>query len=268
MTTLIAIGGAINPKNPQVLRDFVRRAGGTNAQIVILPQASALADTGDYYEHLFLELGAQNAQTLKATPRAECDSAERRAVLRAATGVFIAGGNQMRLMSALDGTALLADLLAAYQRGVIVGGTSAGAAILTGVMVAYGKGGATPRAGMAQFLPGFGFSQRVIFDQHFRQRDRLGRLLYAIAAAPGRIGLGVDEDTAAIWEDDARLMVAGSGGVTVVMAAPASETDLAEAAHHAPTAFSHVLLHVLTAGCTFDRLSGAVRLVPKILLSE
>jgi len=167
MTSLIAIGGAIHPKNPQVLREFVRRAGGPDAQIVILPHASALEDTGDYYEHLFRELGAQNAQTLKATPRAECDSAERRAVLHAATGVFIAGGNQMRLMSALDGTALLADLLAAYQRGVIVGGTSAGAAILSGVMIAYGKGGATPRAGMAQFLPGFGFSSASFLTNTF-----------------------------------------------------------------------------------------------------
>ncbi|GAB4483055.1 MAG: cyanophycinase [Anaerolineales bacterium] len=268
MTTLVAIGGAINHKNPLVLREFLRLAGGADAQILILPQASALADTGEFYEKTFRELGARSAATLKVASRAEAEEPARLKAIRQASGIFIAGGNQMRLTALFDGTTALAALKQAFSGGTVVGGTSAGAAILASVSIAYGRGGPAPRAGMAQFLPGFGLSERVIFDQHFRQRDRLGRLLYAVACAPGRIGIGVDEDSAAIWQDDARLTVAGSGGVTLVMADSLSRSSASECESPAPVAFSHFHLHVLTAGCVFDRLSGEVILPAAPLLRE
>jgi len=268
MSALVAIGGAINPRNPRALREFLRLAGAETARILILPQASALADTAAYYEKVFLSLGAHSVSSLKVTCRAEAEEPARLQALEQASGVFIAGGNQMRLTALFDGTQALAALKTAFHAGTVVGGTSAGAAILSSISLAYGKSGPTPRAGMVQLMPGFGLTERVIFDQHFRQRDRLGRLLYAVMAAPGRIGMGVDEDTAAIWQEDARLTVCGSGAVTLVMATPLSRNALPEAEVPAPAAFSHFNLHVLTDGCVFDRLSGEVTMPDRPLLAE
>jgi cyanophycinase len=268
MKTLMAMGGALNHKKPVVLREFVRRAGGTEARIVILPQASALEDTGQYYEELFRELGAAEAISIGFRQRSEADSPERLAILRKASGIFIAGGNQMRLTALLGGAKFETELHQAYERGVIVGGTSAGAAILSRMMIAYGKSGSTPRAGIAQFLPGFGFSEKIIFDQHFRQRDRIGRLIYAVAASPGLLGVGVDEDTVAILVDDDEITVAGSGSVMILDGSQIAETDVAEIEKKAPIAVSGLNLHVLTDGCSYKLATRQTSIPSKVLLSE
>jgi cyanophycinase len=268
MKTLMAMGGALNRKKPVVLREFVRRAGGTEARIAILPQASALDDTGQYYEDLFKELGAAEATSLRFRQRNEADSPERLATLRKASGIFIAGGNQMRLAALLGGTMFESELHQAYQRGVIIGGTSAGAAVLSQMMIAYGKNGSTPREGICQFLPGFGFSKKIIFDQHFRQRDRIGRLIYAVTASPGVLGIGVDEDTAAILVEDDEITVAGSGSVMILDGSQIVETDVAEIEKKAPIAVSGLNLHVLTDGCTYRLATRQTSIPSKVLLSE
>ncbi len=267
MKTLMAMGGALNRKKPVVLREFVRRAGGTEATIAILPQASALDDTGQYYEELFKDLGAE-AISIGFRQRNEADSPERLAILRKASGIFIAGGNQMRLAALLGGTKFETELHQVYERGVIIGGTSAGAAILSRMMVAYGKSGSTPRAGIAQFLPGFGFSEKIIFDQHFRQRDRIGRLIFAVTASPGLLGVGVDEDTAAILVDDDEITVAGSGSVMILDGSQITETDVAEIEKKAPIAVSGLNLHVLTDGCSYRLATRQTSIPSKVLLSE
>ena len=104
----------------------------------------------------------------------------------------------MRITSIIGGTEFEQELLYAYRRGAVICGTSAGTAVMSKVMLAYGRGGATPRKGIARFSPGLGFTDKIIFDQHFRQRDRLGRLTYAISMHPGSLGVGVDENTCAI----------------------------------------------------------------------
>jgi cyanophycinase len=268
MKTLMAMGGALNRKNPVVLREFVRRAGGPDARIAILPQASALEDTGRYCEEFFRELGAAEATAIEFRQRSEADSAERLAILQKTSGIFIAGGNQMRLTALISGTKLETELHQAYQRGVIVGGTSAGSAILSKIMIAYGKSGPTPREGIAQFLAGFGFTDKVVFDQHFRQRDRLGRLAYAVAASPGLLGVGVDEDTAAILVDDDEITVTGSGAVTILDGNQINETDVAEIGKKAPIAVSGLILHLLTTGCTYRLTTRQASIPVKVLLSE
>ncbi len=216
MNTLMPIGGNESHKKPVVLQEFVRRAGGENADIVIFPQPSILKDTGKDYSKLFLELGARSARSLEFRTRAESSADNFLKAVQSASGIFISGGTQMRLPSTIGGTPLEAAILDAYHRGVIISGTSAGAAVMPKVMIAYGKGGATPREGMAQFTPGLGLTDRIVFDQHFRQRDRLGRLLYLIATHPGLLGVGIDENTAAIVEDKSSITVTGSGAVTIV----------------------------------------------------
>lgn len=266
--TLMAIGGAINMKNPAVLREFIRRAGGNAARIVILPQASSLADTGEYYTSQLLALGAESVKVLEFRRRNEAGTPEQIQMLRDATGIFISGGAQMRLSVLFGGTALETALHAAYQRGCIIGGTSAGAAILSKVMIAYGKSGPTPRERILQFAPGFGFTDKFVFDMHFRQQDRLGRLIYAISAYPGSLGVGVDEDTAAIVEDEISLTVCGSGAVTLVDGSQIQATDVAEVEKRGPVAVSNLIVHILTHGCGYHRETRAALIPEKMLLTE
>jgi cyanophycinase len=268
MKTLMAMGGALKRNNPVVLREFVSRAGAGQARIVILPQASALEDTGAYYEALFKELGAGEAETVDFRQRSQADLAEHLSALGRASGVFIAGGNQMRLTALMSGTRFEQELHHAYQRGAVVSGTSAGAAILSQTMIAYGKSGPSPREGIAQFLPGFGLSKQIIFDQHFRQRDRFGRLAYAVAAAPGLLGVGVDEDTAAIVVDEDEITVAGSGSVTILDGRQIGETDVAEQEKKAPVAVSGLILHILNTGSVYRIRSGRASIPTRVLLSE
>jgi cyanophycinase len=267
MQTLVAIGGAINWKAPKVLDEFILRAGGARARIVILPQASGEQDAGEFYRNAFRERGVKNPIALEFRQRAEADKPKYLEAVRKASGIFIGGGTQMRVTVLTGGTALEAELLAAYRRGAVVGGTSAGAAVLSKVMLAYGKGGATPRERIAQFSPGLGFTDKIIFDQHFRQRDRFGRLVYAISMHPGLLGLGVDENTAAIVEDDASVTVAGAGAVTIVDGREMSDTNVADIEGSRPVAISGLKIHVLTAGCSFDIPSRSA-LIPKIYLPD
>jgi cyanophycinase len=132
------------------------------------------------------------------------------------SGIFMTGGNQLKLSSLITGTPFGDGISEAYQRGVAVGGTSAGASILAEHMIAFGTGGATPKQRMSQLSAGLGLIQGVVIDQHFEQRNRYGRLLSLVAQSPSLLGLGIDEDTAAVIRDGSRLEVIGRGAVTVV----------------------------------------------------
>jgi len=267
MHTLMPIGGAINHENPDIMREFIRRAGGSAARIVILPQASAEAGTGAGYVKQFKELGAGEVLILECPSREQAGTPAQIEMLQVASAIFITGGTQMRISSLFGGTPVEAALLEAYQRGCLVGGTSAGASILSKTMIAYGQGGPTPRERMVQFVPGLGFTDRFIFDQHFRQRDRLGRLIYAVAAYPGAIGVGIDENTTAVGEDDNLITVLGSGAVTIVDGSQISATDVAEVTRRKPVAVAGLTVHVLTPGSSFERLTRKAEL-PALLLEE
>ncbi len=266
MTTLMAIGGAVDFEEPLIFKEFIKRAAGAKARIVVLPQASGLKNTGREYCQIFQALGVKpKPVSLEFRTRAEADKPRHLEALRSATGIFIAGGTQMRLTSIFGGTVFESELLLAFQRGAVIAGTSAGTAVMSRVMLAYGKGGATPRERIAQFSPGLGFTNKIIFDQHFRQRDRLGRLAYAIAMHPGLLGVGVDENTCAIVEDDKRITVCGRNAITIVDGTQLISTNVAEAAGSRPVAVSGLRIHVLTEGCTFD-MQKRTAVIPQIAL--
>ncbi len=266
MKTLMAIGGAMDKEDAAIMHEFIRRAGGPSARIVILPQASMLADTGEIYVKQCLDLGAGAAISLEFRKHSQAGTSAQQEAIRDATGIFLTGGAQMRISAIMGGTAVERELHAAYQRGCIIGGTSAGASILSKTMIAYGKGGPTPREGIVQFSPGLGFTDKYIFDQHFRQRDRLGRLIYAVAAYPGALGVGLDENTAAIVEDDASITIFGTGGVTLVDGQQMEYTDIADIENRRPVAVSNLTIHILTHGSTYK--NGKVNIPEKMSLAE
>ncbi len=192
----MAIGGAEDHDNGAViLRRFSAICGGDAARLIIIPTASSRTDTGERYVRLFRGFGVRDVAVLHLRRRPEAYEAEPLAVIGRATGVLFTGGDQMRLRRVIHDTPFADGLKARNAAGLHVAGTSAGAAFLCAQMIVRGKRGATPRNGMVTVEPGLGLTDHIIIDQHFSQRDRLGRLLTALSLYPVEVGIGVDEDT-------------------------------------------------------------------------
>src|SRR5271154_1623921 len=212
-----SISGAENMENDRhILERFLRPSGGDEAALVVVPPASRLHETGPRYVKLFTDIGAANVTVMDFDTRRDCREPSRLQRLEQASGIFFTGGNQLRLTTLLGGTPVAQLIRARNAQGVTVGGTSAGASILSEHMIAAGDEGSSAIAGSVRLAPGLGLTNRFIIDQHFTQRDRLGRLCTALAFNPFAVGIGLDEDTAAFIGPDDTLEVEGSGGITIV----------------------------------------------------
>lgn len=250
---LIPIGGAEEKEtNPVILQHFVDLCGGTNANIIVLPTASRLEDTGSMYVSIFQRLGAGKVDFIDLDKRADCENLDNLKRLDEASGIFITGGNQLRLSTIIGGTPLGDQIRHLHAHDVHVAGTSAGAAILPEHMIAGGEAGPTPSQALVSLSPGLGLTNQLVIDQHFRQRNRLGRLLTALAYNPYFLGLGVDEDTAAFIDPDGILEVAGSGGVTVVDPSDIEYSSIAEARRGEVVTLTNVRIHILAPGARYD----------------
>jgi cyanophycinase len=263
---IVPIGGAENKENDRrILRRFVEVSGGADADIVVIPTASKMHETGTRYEAIFRDLGAARVTVMDFDTRRDCQEPNRLQRIDDATGIFFTGGNQLRLTALLGGTPVAQLIRKRNASGVTVGGTSAGASILSEHMIAFGDEGSSVVAGSVRLAPGLGLTNRFVFDQHFRERDRLGRLITALAYNPFAIGIGLDEDTAVFIGPDEVLEVEGSGGVTVVDASDVSFSSADSASEGQPVAILGLKVHVLTPGTTFDlntRTAAAARLIP------
>ncbi len=263
---IVPIGGAENKdENPRILKRFLAVAGGSTAEIVVIPTASQLRDTGPRYQRLFGELGARKVEVVDFDSRGDCTDSGRLDRIERASAIFFTGGNQLRLSTILGGTPAAQMIRACNAAGVTVGGTSAGASILSEHMIAFGKEGSSPRADSVRLAPGLGLTNRFVIDQHFRQRDRLGRLLAALAYNPFAIGIGLDEDTAAFIGPDNTLEVEGSGSVSVVDAGNLGFSSMADAGEDQPVCMLGLTVHILLAGATFNlatRKASAGTLAP------
>lgn len=251
---IVPVGGAEDKDgSATILRRFVELCGGKAGRIAVIPTASRLSDTGQRYTDIFHALGVGEAFALPYETREEATTREDwLARLEQATGVFLTGGNQLRISTILGGTPVAKSIRRLNAMGVHVGGTSAGAAILSEHMIAFGKGGATPRAGMVSLAPGFGMTNRVVIDQHFRQRDRLGRLLTALAYNPFAVGIGLDEDTAAFIGPDDVMHVEGAGAITVLDASQLEHSSMGHARTGAVICLTGIKVHILNAGSTYN----------------
>jgi cyanophycinase len=250
---VMAIGGAEDKLHDRVvLGRFVHLAGGSQASIAVLSTASSLGEIAtELYRETFGRLGVSQVVGLRPQTREEANDPALAARLDEVTGIFITGGNQLKLSSVIGGTRLAAAVIEAHNGGVVVAGTSAGASAIASHMMAFGSSGATPKHRMAQVAVGLGLLVNVVIDQHFEQRTRLGRLLAMVAQSPALIGIGLDEDTAAIFYPDDTLEVLGRGALTIV---DGSEivTDAFQTMGHKPMMVSGVRLHSLPSGYRFD----------------
>jgi cyanophycinase len=189
--TLVIVGGG---SLPDAIRDrFLQLAGGKKARLVVIPTASGRRNRLErsYRYWKAQAQGAESVVMLDTSDRVKANDPEFVKPLRQATGVWMGGGDQARLVSAYRGTAVERELLKVLARGGVIGGTSAGASVMSSVMILGGN--PLPKLGT-----GFGFLPRVVVDQHFQNRKRLNRLLNVLAAHPECMGLGIDEQTAAV----------------------------------------------------------------------
>lgn len=252
---LVIIGGAEDKYNERrLLRKFVALAGDREARILIVPVASDYPEfSADVYTQTFRKLGLQHIKVLRATSRQEVINADAESLLEDVTGVFLSGGDQMRLTSVLGGTEF-ARLLEERVRhtSLVLAGSSAGAAGMSAAMIVRGEATAHPHKNSVRLSPGLGILQSIIIDQHFTERGRLSRLITAVSYNPRQLGLGIDENTAVIISNNGTLEVHGHGTVTIVDGSRISYNDIAEVEDAQPFAVAGVQLHILRDGLRYD----------------
>lgn len=259
---LVVIGGAEDKKGKcGILRAFVRLAGGARARVAVLTVASeSPVEVGAEYREVFGRLGVRQTEVWDVRQREQASDPEFPGALEEATGVFFTGGDQLRVTNLLGGTPADQALRRRHEAGLVLAGTSAGAAMMSGTMIVEGLSEATPRVGNVKIGPGMEFLHGVIIDQHFGQRGRSGRLLSALAQYPHQLGIGIDEDTALVVQGD-EFEVIGCGAVTVLDAGAATYNNALECRESQHAALCNVKLHVLTSGLRFS-LTDRTPLLP------
>ncbi|WP_432980569.1 cyanophycinase [Dactylosporangium sp. CA-233914] len=254
---LLVIGGAESHDagDDEILERFVLLAGGSDAHLVVIATASeSPGEREKEYADVFQRLGAGRVTPLRLESRADANGDLAVAAIERATGVFFTGGDQLRITTVLGGSKVDSALHARLAEGMILAGTSAGAAMMSSTMI---LGGSIASVSTSSVLtgPGMEFLPGVLIDMHFAERGRLNRLLSAIAMFPHELGLGIDENTAILVDGDA-FEVLGRGTVTVIDAGRAGDISCpsrgpaGEAG--APIALWGAQLHVLPAGHRFN----------------
>ncbi len=250
---LVIIGGAEDKEGDcRILREFVRCAGSTKARIVILTAATELPrEVGESYIKVFERLGAEEIRIVDTETREDASSSTAIQAINNATGIFFTGGDQARITSILKDTEIDAAIHERSVEGIVIGGTSAGAAIMPDVMIVEGDSETNPRIEIANMGPGLGFLPGVVIDQHFSQRGRLGRLLSALSQQPAVLGFGIDENTAMLVTDS-QIEVIGEGCITIVDQSEIIHTNVEDILKDEPLAICGARLHILPNGYKFD----------------
>lgn len=250
---LLIIGGAEDKEGDcQILREFVRRSGGTKARIAVMTAATSLPEeVGDNYIRVFERLGAEDVRVVSTRERRDSEDPRAIEAVEQATGVFFTGGDQAQIIRSMKDTPLDEAIHRRYQEGIIVGGTSAGAAMMPDIMIVEGDSETNPRFDAADMGPGMGFLPGIVIDQHFSQRGRLGRLISALAQEPAVLGFGIDENTAILVSNN-QFEVIGAGAVTVVDESTATHSNADEILKDEPLALCGARLHILPNGYKFD----------------
>jgi cyanophycinase len=262
--SLVVIGGHEDKEGDKlILRDLARRAG--RGKVVVATVASD--DPGEYwniYERVFRGLGVPHVFHLDVQSREQAKEERKVRILDAATVVFFTGGDQLKITSILGDSPIYDRLCRIYgEDGGTIAGTSAGASMMCETMLVRGGEEQSARLGAPLVMaPGLGFVKNAIIDQHFAQRGRIGRLLGAVAHNARVLGIGIDENTAAVFENR-HFDVIGENAVYVVDGSSATYTNIAELeADHALSLFD-VRLSVLSHGDRFYLAERCARGTPE-----
>lgn len=254
---LLVIGGAEDKYNERrILRKFLELTGndGGETQILIVPVASDFPEfAADIYVQAFRRLGVANPRVLRATSRQDVFAANPDELLDGVDGIFVTGGDQMRLVSLLGGTKFaqkLSEMIT--DTDIVLAGTSAGAAGMSASMIVRGESTPHPHKNSVRLSPGLGFLKNIIIDQHFTERGRISRLITAVSYNPYNLGIGIDENTAIILDSKGILEVFGAGSITIVDGSQITYNEIAEVDDNQSFSVCGVQLHILGDGLIYD----------------
>jgi cyanophycinase len=250
---LVIIGGGEDKEGEcAILKQFVRLAGQAKARIVVMTVATdAPEESWAEYRKVFKKLCVEDVRVVDVSHRKDVHDEKSLKIIEEATGIFFTGGDQIHITSLLGGTEMQGLIRRKYSEGAVLGGTSAGAAMMSNSMIIRGDSNCNPRFGGMEIGPGMNFLPDAMIDTHFSQRGRIGRLLTAIAHYPQDIGFGIDENTALVFSDQ-QLEVLGENSVTVIDAGGITYTNLHDLEKDQPLTLHGVQIHVLSKGHKFD----------------
>ncbi|NLM97782.1 MAG: cyanophycinase [Halanaerobiaceae bacterium] len=252
--SLLLIGGAEDKSgDKEILRSFCRMVQERGSSLVILTSAAEEgASAGLEYQRIFEELGIGKGRILDIDSRKKAESVENARLLEEADGIFFTGGDQLRITSIFGATRVNAALKKAYENGAVIAGTSAGASVVSYIMIVGGKGEESPRMDSVRLAAGLGLVEELVIDQHFAQRGRMNRLLFAVAYNPHILGIGIDEDTAIELGPEAVFTVRGSHTVTVIDGKGITHSNISELKGNQSLALLDVKIHVLPAMYSYN----------------
>lgn len=250
---LVIIGGGEDKEDDcAILKEFIRLAGESKARIAIMTVATDKPEEyADEYKRVFKKLGVDDARMVDVSLRKDTHDPKALEIIEQATGIFFTGGDQLHITSLMGGTEMQELIRRKYEEGAVLGGTSAGAAMMSNSMIIRGESNCTPRFGGMEIGPGMDFLPDTMIDTHFSQRGRFGRLLTAIAHYPQDLGFGIDENTALVVSDG-KLKVLGENTVTVIDAGDITYTNLPDLERDQALTLHRVKIHVLSEGHKFD----------------
>jgi len=256
---LLVIGGAEDPneKDLRILPHLVRMAGGKKARVMVCSSPSENPkEKVRTYGRLFEKIGVEEVIDASITDRNEASTPEILEGVERATAIFFTGGDQLRLTALMAGSQMCERIRERlYGEGLVVAGTSAGAAAMSGVMIIGGSSSGTVRRADVSLAPGLGYWRDTVVDTHFNQRGRPNRLFAIFAHNPQVLGIGIDENTAIEVEPGGSFRVLGEGAV-MVLGGRVSHTNAPDAADEDTLALTDAVVHILPDGYGYDLVEG------------
>jgi cyanophycinase len=251
-TILIAAGGGEIKESKEVIDEILRYLEGrSEPRLAVMTVATSDPDgASQKYNALFRGLGLKHVDVVDVSQRIDSFNETSLKKVEAADAMFFTGGDQLNITSLLGGTPLHNLINERFKKGVLIVGTSAGAAMMSSSMIISGTSDAAPRVSGVEFAPGMDMISDTVIDTHFSERGRHGRLLTAIAHYPQTLGLGIDERTAIVVQNGG-FKVIGEGAVTVVDGGRMEYSDLPYRKSDETIGMFGVNVHVLPSGYQF-----------------
>jgi cyanophycinase len=251
--TLVIIGGHEDRSGDKRILRAVAERLGEDGKIVVCTVASAEPDAlWEEYESAFRSLDVPHVFRLDLAGREEASTPRAMRILEGATGVFLTGGDQLRITSQIGDTPVYSRIQEIFEQGGVIAGTSAGASAMSETMLVANNGDASYRIKSSLLMaPGLALAQDMLIDQHFAERGRMARLIGAVTQNPRVLGVGIDEDTAIIVEHNRRFQVLGAGAVYVVDGSTTTYSNIGDEDTDRTLSSFGLTVHMLSQGDRF-----------------
>jgi cyanophycinase len=249
---LIIIGGHEDKEDEQViLKEVARLVRGDDMLLIMTIATEKPEEVAAEYTDVFKNLGVKNIEVLDIRAREDGFQRDNIDKIKRAALIFFTGGDQLRITSQMGDTPCYSTLHERYKKGLHIVGTSAGAAVMPTTMLIDGEDEESYHTYSLGMAPGLGLIEQVVIDSHFAERGRIGRLLGAVTQNPANLGLGIDENTAIVVENDEAFRVIGEGAIYIVDGSGVTYNNLSEDAEDSILTIYDVRLHVLGADQVF-----------------